>query len=387
MLTPNSRATITATLPAVGAAVGEITTNFYDRLFGAHPALLTDLFNRSNQATGDQPQALAGSIARFATALLADPVTPPTQMLARIAHKHASLGVAPELYAVVHDHLFDAIAEVLGDAVTPEVAQAWTEVYWLMANALIALESDLYAAAAIKKQDVWSELQVLERRDATPDTVIFTVGPQVAAYLPGQYVSVQVPLADGAQQIRQYSLLDGPGSASYSFAVRHTGGEVSTYLHEKVSVGDPLRVSVPFGTVTLPDGDAPLVLASAGIGITPMLSLLRHLAATEPARPVTVLHGERSVESHAFRTELEALSNDLPGLDLHVWYEQPHADWPAERTGLVELGQLPIAPGATAFLCGPLAFMQSVRTQLLDAGVRPADVHYEVFGPDTWLVN
>lgn len=387
MLTPNARATVTATLPAVGAAIGDITTNFYDRLFAAHPALLTDLFNRSNQAGGDQPQALAGSIARFATALLADPVTPPTRMLARIAHKHASLGVAPELYPVVYDHLFGAIAEVLGDAVTTEVAGAWTEVYWLMANALIALESDLYAAAAIKKQDVWSELQVLERRDPTTDTAIFTVGPPVSAYLPGQYVSVQVPLPDGAQQIRQYSLLDGPGSPSYSFAVRRTGGEVSAHLHEKVAVGDPLRVSVPFGTVTLPDGEAPLLLASAGIGITPMLSLLRHVAATEPARPVTVVHGERSVEAHAFSAELDALRNELPGLDVHVWYEQPHPDWPAERTGFVELGQVPIASGTAAFLCGPLAFMQSVRTQLLDAGVQPADVHYEVFGPDTWLVN
>ncbi|GAA1563189.1 MULTISPECIES: globin domain-containing protein [Kribbella] len=387
MLTPKSRTTVAATLPAVGAAVGEITTNFYGRLFAAHPALLTDLFNRGNQANGDQPQALAGSIARFATALLADPVVPPTRMLARIAHKHASLGVAPELYPVVYDHLFGAIAEVLGEAVTPEVAEAWTEVYWLMANALIALETDLYAAAAIKKQDVWRQLPVLERRDATADTVVFTVGPPVPSYLPGQYVSVQVPLPDGAQQIRQYSLLDGPGSATYSFAVRRTGGEVSAYLHEEVAVGDTLRVSAPFGTVTLPEGDAPLVLASAGIGITPMLSLLRHLAATDAARPVTVLHGEQTAGAHAFRAELEALSNDLPGLDIQVWYEEAPADWPAERTGFVELDGLPIAAGTTAFLCGPFEFMQSVRTQLLEAGVAAADVHYEVFGPDTWLVN
>jgi nitric oxide dioxygenase len=55
--------------------------------------------------------------------------------------------------------------------------------------------------------------------------------------------------------------------------------------------------------------------------------------------------------------------------------------------GIVEIGRLLIATGATAFLCGPLAFMQSVRAQLLDAGIQPVDVHYEVFGPDTWLIN
>ncbi len=135
MLSTKSAETVRATLPAVGSAIGEITPLFYDKMFAAHPELLRDLFNRGNQANGSQRQALAGSIATFATYLVEHPDERPDAMLERIAHKHASLGVRPDQYPIVREHLFAAIAEVLGDAVTEEVAAAWDEVYWLMANA------------------------------------------------------------------------------------------------------------------------------------------------------------------------------------------------------------------------------------------------------------
>ncbi len=119
MLSEQSAATVRATLPAVGASLGEITERFYAGMFAARPELLRDLFNRGNQAAGTQRQALAGSIAAFAAHLVDHPDDRPDAMLSRIAHKHASLGVAPDQYAIVHEHLFAAIAEVLGDAVTP----------------------------------------------------------------------------------------------------------------------------------------------------------------------------------------------------------------------------------------------------------------------------
>src|SRR5689334_22442206 len=144
MLSDQSATTVRATLPVVGAAIGEITERFYTGLFTARPELLRDLFNRGNQAAGTQRQALAGSIAAFATHLVEHPDERPDAMLNRVAHKHASLGIAPDQYEIVHEHLFAAIVEVLGDAVTPEVAAAWDEVYWLMANALIAIEKRLY---------------------------------------------------------------------------------------------------------------------------------------------------------------------------------------------------------------------------------------------------
>ncbi|MEU2229329.1 globin domain-containing protein, partial [Streptomyces sp. NPDC018347] len=122
MLSPQSTEVIRATLPVVGAAIGDITTLFYRRMFDAHPELERDLFNRGNQKQGEQQKALAGAIAAFATLQLEPDSAKVDLILSRIAHKHASLGITPDQYAIVHEHLFAAIVEILGDAVTPDVA-------------------------------------------------------------------------------------------------------------------------------------------------------------------------------------------------------------------------------------------------------------------------
>ncbi|MFB7912784.1 globin domain-containing protein [Streptomyces sp. NPDC056061] len=397
MLSETSTATVRATLPAVGAAIGDIADLFYRKLFDAHPELLRDLFNRGNQASGAQRQALAGSIAAFATHLVRHPDTRPDVMLGRIAHKHASLGVTADQYEIVHTHLFAAIAEVLGDAVTPEVAAAWDEVYWLMAGALISIEERLYAQQGVVAGDVWREWDVVSRVEETADVATFRLRPAdgapAPAFRPGQYVSVQVELPDGARQIRQYSLSGAPGSPLRSITVKrvHGGGspdgEVSRHLHAEVRTGDRLRVSAPYGDLVLDSADAPLLLASAGIGCTPMLSMLEHLATTGHRAPVTVVHGDRSPADHAMCTDHAALTDKLPDASAHFWYEQPGPGHPADRTGLVDLTDLPVAPGTHAYLCGPLPFMRAVRTQLLAKGVPAAAVHYEVFGPDLWLAQ
>ncbi|MEU6157388.1 globin domain-containing protein [Streptomyces sp. NPDC047130] len=415
MLSEQSAATVRATLPAVGAAIDEITTRFYDGLFTAHPELLRDLFNRGNQAARTQQRALAGSIAAFATHLVDRPDERPDAMLSRIAHKHASLGVLPDQYQVVHKHLFEAIVEVLGEAVTPEVAAAWDEVYWLMANALIAVEKRLYEERGAHEWRAW---EVVERIEETADVATFRIRPAdgrpVPAFRAGQYVSVQVELADGAHQIRQYSLSAAPGAGARQITVKRVAavaaegadgaeapaGEVSNHLHATVREGDVLRVSAPFGDLVLEDADAPLLLASAGIGVTPIAAMLGHLAETGHKGAVTVVHADRSPATHALRAAQEAAVAALPDASLHLWYE---ADAPeGARAGLVDLaesgksgesgelkgsGGITVAPGTRAYLCGPLPFMRAVRSQLLGLGVPAADIHYEVFGPDLWLAQ
>ncbi|CAL2063392.1 Flavohemoprotein [Streptomyces murinus] len=391
MLSEQSAATVRATLPAVGAAIEQITERFYARLFDAHPELLRDLFNRGNQASGAQKSALAGSIAAFAGYLVEHPDQRPDAMLSRIAHKHASLGVVPEQYPVVHEHLFAAIAEILGDAVTPEVAAAWTEVYWLMANALIAIEKRLYEESGSQEFREW---EVVGREEETADVVSFRVRPvdgsPVRGFRAGQYVSVGVKLADGARQIRQYSLSGAPGEDVRQFSVKrvHGGatpeGEVSNQLHARVRVGDVLELSEPYGDLVL-DGVAgrPLLLASAGIGVTPMIAMLASLAADGHDAPVTVVHGDRSPADHALRVDHQAYADKLADSDVTFFYERDAE--PGGRTGLVDLSGIDIAPGTSAYLCGPLPFMRAVRGQLIEKGVAPADIHYEVFGPDLWL--
>ncbi|WP_329040483.1 FAD-binding oxidoreductase [Streptomyces sp. NBC_00178] len=397
MLSETSTATVRATLPAVGAAIGDIADLFYRKLFDAHPELLRDLFNRGNQASGTQRSALAGSIAAFATQLVEHPGTRPDAMLGRIANKHASLGITAPQYAIVHTHLFAAIAEVLGDAVTPEVAAAWDEVYWLMANALIAIEERLYAQQGVLAGDVWREWTVLSRTEDTPAVATFRLTPAdgspAPAFRPGQYVSVQVELPDGARQIRQYSLTGAPGTGPRSFSVKRVrggegpDGEVSAHLHARLREGDRLRLSAPYGDLVLDDSGAPLLLASAGIGCTPVLSMLEHLAAEGHRARVTVVHGDRTPADHALRADHAALTEKLPDAAAHFWYEDPEPGHPAERTGRVDLSALPVAPGTRAYLCGPLPFMRAVRSQLLAKGVAAADIHYEVFGPDMWLAQ
>ncbi len=394
MLSEQSAATVRATLPAVGAAIGEITERFYAGLFDERPQLLRDLFNRGNQAAGTQRRALAGSIAAFATHLVEHPDARPDAMLRRIAHKHASLGVAPEQYEVVRRHLFAAIAEVLGDAVTPEVAAAWDEVYWLMANALIALEQGLYEETGAGGG--WREWEVVGRIEETADVVVLELRPADGGPVPehraGQYVSVQVTLPDWARQIRQYSLTGAPGSPVRRIAVKriHGGptpdGEVSNHLHARVRVGDLLHLSAPYGDLVLDqDAGSPLLLASAGIGVTPMIAMLEQLVASGYEAPVTVVHGDRSPAAHALRTDHERYAAKLPDASVHFWYEQPEPGHPTDRTGLVDLDRLDVPAGTRAYLCGPLPFMRAVRTQLIARGVAPADIHYEVFGPDLWL--
>ncbi|MFJ3878872.1 globin domain-containing protein [Streptomyces sp. NPDC090077] len=395
MLSEKSTATVRATLPAVGAAITDITELFYAKLFAAHPALLRDLFNRGNQNAGLQKQALAGSIAAFATHLVAHPDTRPDVMLNRIAHKHASLGVTRAQYPVVHRHLFEAIAEVLGEAVTPEVAEAWDEVYWLMANALTAIEERLYAERQVLAGDVWREWTVAARVEETADCTTFHLTPSDGApapgFAPGQYVSVQVELPDGARQIRQYSLSSSPGSPLRSITVKrvHGGagpdGEVSNHLHARIRTGDALRVSAPYGDLVLQDTGSPVLLASAGIGCTPMLSMLEHLADTGHTGRVTVVHADRSPADHALRADHRALTHKLADAEARFWYAAGAEA--GDSTGLVDLGGLPVARGTKAYLCGPLPFMRSVRAQLIAAGVPAADIHYEVFGPDLWLAS
>jgi nitric oxide dioxygenase len=399
MLSAESAAVVRATLPAVAGALDEITTRFYGAMFRDRPELLDGMFNRGNQASGAQRRALAGSIAAFATALLKEPDVRPDALLARIAHKHAAVGVTDDQYTIVHKYLFGAIAEVLGDAVTPEVAAAWDEVYWLMAGALIAQESRLYQDAGVEPGRIWRQWTVVERRPETPDVVSFLLRPADGEPAPrgraGQYVSVRARMPDSVHQVRQYSLSSDPGGELRRITVKRVpgeagapDGEVSNLLHDQTRTGDELTLSAPFGDVALDDpadATAPVVLLSAGIGCTPMTGMLAHLAALRSARPVLLLHADRSPAEHALRAETRNLVEQLPDARAVFWYERSGSQEPTARTGLMDIDGVELPDGATVFLCGPLSFMRAVRGQLLRAGVPARRIRYEVFGPDLWL--
>ncbi|MFC0315299.1 globin domain-containing protein [Gordonia phosphorivorans] len=384
MISEQTRSVLAATLPAVEGALDDITPNFYQRMFAAHPELLDDLFNRANQKIGTQPKVLAGSIAAFARLQLIPDPAQQKFIIDRVAHKHTSLGVVADQYPIVHEHLFAAIVEVLGEAVTPEVAAAWDELYWEMAHTLIGRENELYAEAGVTPGDVWRDVIITGREQVAPDAVSFTVAAvdgALPSFTPGQYISVQVPLEDGARQIRQYSLTGAPGEPQWRFSVKRDG-EVSTYLHERAFEGDSLHVSTPFGDLALPDGDAPLLLASAGIGCTPVIGLLHHLVQTGDTRPVQVLHADRSRARQPHRGELADLVEQLPTARLLQWYENGHDAGDGSRIGLMSLEDVSIDPETVALLCGPAGFLSSVRGSLMAKELPEERIHYETFGPE-----
>ena len=400
MLSDRSRPVIEATLPVVADNIQEIATRFYTHLFGEHPELLDGTFNRGNQAEGAQQQALAGSVAMFASALVNNPGHLPEHLLNRVAHKHASLGVKPEQYQVVHDNLFWAIVDVLGDAVTPEVAAAWDEVYWLMAHALMNQERGLYSARGVRPDTVWRDWEVTDKRRETDDVVTFVVRRTddrlVKTSLPGQYVTVRMRMPDGVLQPRQYSLTRADDGEHRQFSVKrvHAGdepdGEVSTLLHDAVEPGDVLTLSLPYGDVVLDDAGRPVVFASAGIGIAPMAGMLSHLVAAGSGLPITLLHADLDERSFALRRQVVSDVLALPNASLHLWYEtgaRSNEPVAGVHAGMMNLAAVDLPDNATYYMCGPLAFMQAIRSALIERGVAPRDIQYEVFGPDLWQAD
>ena len=400
MISDQNRPVIEATLPAVGEHIGEIAQRFYRHMFTEHPELLDGVFNRGNQARGEQQQALAGSVASFAASLLTTPPHVPEHLLSRIAHKHASLGVRPDQYQVVHDNLMWAIVDVLGEAVTPQVAAAWDEVYWLMANALINQERGLYSARGVRPQTVWRDWQVERKIRETDEVVTFVVrridDRLVKTSLPGQYVTVRMPMPDGIRQPRQYSLTRADDGEHRQFSVKRVrgggqpDGEISNLLHDTIGVGDVLTLSLPYGDVVLDDAGRPAVFASAGIGIAPMAGMLSHLVAANSGLSITLLHADADEGAFPLRRQVVSDVLALRNAALHVWYEQQaRSNEPVTSVhqGLLKVADVDLPPDATYYMCGPLPFMQALRSALIERGVAANDIQYEVFGPDLWQAD
>jgi nitric oxide dioxygenase len=216
----------------------------------------------------------------------------------------------------------------------------------------------------------------------------------VRTSLPGQYVTVQVPMPDGVRQPRQYSLTKADDGDHRQFSVKRVrgggkpDGEVSNVLCDHVHVGDRLTMSPPFGDVVL-DDSRPVVFASAGIGITPMAGMLSHLVAARSHLPIVVLHADADESSFALRRQVLADVRALPGATAHVWYERgANTTLPvAVHSGVMDLDEVRLPEGAGYYLCGPLPFMQGIRSVLIDRGVPARDIQYEVFGPDLWQAD
>ncbi len=153
-----------------------------------------------------------------------------------------------------------------------------------------------------------------ESRDVRSLTFAAADGSPLPCWLAGQSITVKLQPGDGAGAlIRNYSLSNRPGSETYRISVkRETHGAASSFIASGVQAGDTVDVAAPRGTFCLADDDAPVVLVSAGVGVTPVLSMLHQLAARQPGREVWWLHGARDGAEHTFAAESRELLDDWP---------------------------------------------------------------------------
>lgn len=392
-LSTDSEVIVRATAGVVAAHADEITALFYRRMFEAHPELL-NVFNRAHQVQGDQPKALAASVVAFAVHLI-DPDAPDfSPVMRRIAHRHVSLGISARQYTIVGRYLLAAVDDVLGDAIAPAVHAAWDEVYWLFGCSLIAEEARLYADAGTDPDNPWRPHRVVDRVEEARDVISLSLEPVDGRRAPhriGQYVAVAVDLPDGTRQPRQYTISSSTPEASLRVTVKRVrgadgapDGQVSTWLHENAHVGTVLDVSQPAGDLLLDDSDDALVLISAGIGITRVAAMVGDLARRRPDRPVHLFHVDREPETHALVSDVRAHAQRLNDVRTLTWYTEGAAEWPAVRSGRMDLAGIDLPPTARVFLCGPLPFMQAIRSALTARGIAPERIEYEVFGPDLW---
>lgn len=388
MLSEKSRPIIEATAPVVAERMPHITPEFYKRMFAARPDLMDGMFSRSSQLEGTQPQALSNSIVIFATYILSHPDQYPDEVLSRVAHKHTSLGLQEDEYPTVYKYLFEAIAADLGDACTPEVAEAWSEVYWLMANALIKIEKGLYAQQA---NDVTkAPFELVSRKETGDQVVDLTFEPAdetpMTEAKAGQYISLFTTAEDGLLQPRQYTLLPAKKNQRRVAIKLDPNGEM-TRRHHALKEGDVVDLSNPYGDITLggfgDDGSGPLYLFSAGIGVTPMIAFLSELAEQGSEREVVVVHGTHSQDAWPMREEMIELVGKLKNGKIVSFATDGSGDF----EGHVDVSKLDVPSNASVYLCGPLPFMKETRSHLVDAGVPGVQIQYEIFGPDQWMLR
>ncbi|MBO0961156.1 NO-inducible flavohemoprotein [Neobacillus sp. MM2021_6] len=389
---------IKSTVPVLEKHGETITTRFYQLMFGNHPELL-NIFNHANQKQGRQQKALAGTV--YAAAMYIDNLEAILPVVKQIAHKHRSLGIKPEHYPIVGKHLLLAIKDVLGDAGTDEIINAWAVAYNVIADAFISVEAEMYEEAE-NQIGGWDGFRsfIVDRKVVESDVITsFYLKPEdkkgIANFIPGQYISIKLEIeGEKFTHIRQYSLSDAPGKDYYRISVKREAGTpnpdgmASNYLHNGVNEGDILKISAPAGDFVLDtESTTPVVLLSGGVGLTPMMSMLKTVVEMQPGRKVTFVHAAANSNVHALRDEVEELAA-LDHVNSFIFYDAPTEEDRVNNRFDVEgyitrdwLKTTISIEAADFYFCGPVPFMKAINRSLKELGVNEDRIHFEFFGP------
>lgn len=386
MLTPAQITVIKATAPVVAANASRITGTFYPLMFERFPEVRS-VFNQSHQRSSAQPEALANAIIAYASNIDRLEVLGPA--VEGIVQKHVSLNITPDQYRIVGTCLMEAIGRVLGDAVTPEIADAWGAAYWQLADLLIAAEEKEYARKAALTGG-WRGARRFRIVEKTPESAVITSfrlapvdGGPVMDFRPGQYLGLRLTI-DGQTVHRNYSLSASPNGRDYRISVkREPQGLVSGFLHARTRVGDELDAYPPAGEFVLREGQGTLLLITGGVGQTPALPLVEQALAA--GRRVIYVHAALNGSVHAFREHIDRLAALHGTLKPVYCYADPQ---PGDRPHMVGLldetrlaGLLPKDDGVAAYVVGPKPFMAAVIRALTALGLPASAIVHEFFGP------
>ncbi|WP_433502762.1 MOSC domain-containing protein [Pseudonocardia halophobica] len=257
------------------------------------------------------------------------------------------------------------------------------------------LTADTAAAVApVAAEPAWAGFRTLRvaavRRETSTVSSIrlaATDGRRLPPARAGQYLTLRLPAAGQPVPVRSYSLSSTPDAGTYRISVKHEPhGVASGYLTTALQPGAVVEVAAPRGDFVLDEGTEPVLLISAGIGVTPVLSMLHELATRRSQRDIWWLHGTREPREQPLADEAHALLKALPHTHEHVFFsaatiEECH-QYGAHSGRLDRHGLATLSPptDASAYVCGPASFMTDMQRGLTAMGMDPGRIHTELFG-------
>ncbi len=273
----------------------------------------------------------------------------------------------------------------------PALSPGWQQSF---RELLDAADSTGATEAPAHTEPAWAGFRQLQVIKVVPESTTVSSfylsaadGSQLPAAIAGQYLTLRITGAGTPAPVRSYSLSSAPDAGTYRISVKQEPhGAASRYLNRDLRPGAILDVAAPRGDFVLDDSVGPILLISAGIGVTPVLSMLYQLAESRSERDVWWLHGARGPHEHPFAAEAHALLASLPHACERVFYsaatspERHRVHATSGRLTKEALVTLGIPASASAYVCGPASFMADMHGALTALGVDPVAIHTELFG-------
>jgi ferredoxin-NADP reductase len=280
----------------------------------------------------------------------------------------------------------------------PELSEGWRSSFQAM------LQQDLSSKTAMgnpglayeEQAPAWPgfrQMRVANIKKESESVTSFILSPIDGATLPafqaGQFVVLRLLVdSDKPPVLRSYSLSDLPAADHFRISVKsESNGIGSSFLCNRTHLRDVFDVSAPRGSFTLRPGQNPTVLLSAGVGATPVLSMLHSLAAEKSQREIWWIYGARNRVDHPFAEESRSLLKQLSRGRGYIVYSRPAAtdqvgaDFDASgHIDIALLQRIGVSQSSDFYLCGPASFLQNMRDGLRNRGVLAENVHTEIFG-------